>query len=161
MKDGKIKIMKILNQILIDFVIVVLVLMVVGPIVGNDAKEISTLFSLGSVGIEYITLFQALLIAVVSTLLSELLTSDLIFKNMLLLWKTVITLFIVGISAGSMSALFGWLPKDDFKIWIMYIVCFLICATISILVVMKNKKDEKDLNDKLDEYKKQKGIKVS
>lgn len=154
MEYKKIGLTDFLNRMINAFGIVVLVTMIMGPIIGNDASEISTLFSLGDVGISFRTLYQGMLLSFVCTALSEVLTSDLIFKNMMILWKTVITFFVVGITAGLMSGLFGWFPMDNPKIWIMYVICFILCSGISLALVYKSKREDELINSKLEELKK-------
>lgn len=158
MEEKKFNIMKLLNRIGLSFVVVILVNMALGPLVGGEAREISTLFSLGELGISYEALYQGLLLATVCTVLSELLVSDLLFPKMLILWRTVIMFFVVGGTAGFLSMKFGWFPSDNLMAWTTYIICFVVCALLSTFVVMKNRREDELMNEKLAEYKRKNQI---
>ena len=126
---------------------------------GESAKELSTLFQLGSRGISLETLMQFLVLAIVITGLRWLFFTDALFKRMTVLFRSIWMLTGVIVSVGVLSAIWQWFPVNQVLPWIMFIVCFLVCACISVIVSMlKERSDNRRMQDALERLKSEENI---
>ena len=64
------------------FGVVILIHVIMGSIVGEDAGEVSTLFSLGSKGLAMNTILQLFVLSVIVIVLQSLILTDRFIKNM-------------------------------------------------------------------------------
>lgn len=142
---------------LLAFSFILLFLMVIGPIIGDDAKGTSALFSLGTKGIAFNVMLQALGIAILVNIVQALFLSNLLFKKMMLLWRTIwifVSTFIIG---GIWGIAFGWFPADKPIAWLSYLISFGLAMLLSVLIMLlKTRRENTQVNQKLQEYRKQK-----
>lgn len=126
---------------------------------GESAKELSTLFQLGSRGISLETLMQFLVLAIVITGLRWLFFTDTLFKRMTVLFRSIWMLTGVIVSVGVFAAIWQWFPVNQIIPWIMFVVCFLVCACISVIVSMlKERSDNRRMQDALERLKSEENI---
>ena len=130
-----------------------------GALFGESAKELSTLFQLGSRGISLETLMQFLVLAIVITGMRWLFFTDSLIKRMTVLFRSIWMLTGVIVSVGVFAAIWRWFPVNQVLPWIMFIVCFLVCACISIIVSMlKERSDNRRMQDALERLKSEENI---
>ena len=126
---------------------------------GESAKEMSTLFRLGNRGISLETLMQFLVLAIVITGLRWVFFTDTLFKKLTVLFRSIWMLTGVIVSVGVFAAIWRWFPVNQVLPWIMFIVCFLVCACISVVVSMlKERSDNRRMQDALERLKSEENI---
>lgn len=126
---------------------------------GESAKEMSTLFQLGNRGISLETLIQFLVLAIVITGLRWLFFTDILFKKLTVLFRSIWMLTGVIVSVGVLAAIWQWFPVNQVIPWIMFIVCFFVCACISVIVSMlKERSDNRRMQDALERLKSEENI---
>lgn len=145
-----------ITQVLILFAFDVLFLLMVAAIAGNKAKEVSTMFQLGSKGLALSTLLQFLLNAIIAISLKTIFFSDKLIKNMMALWRSVFLLASVLASTILFIIIFHWFQISNLFAWISFIICFAGCFTLcSLYMIIKNKLDNRKYNKLLSSYKDQ------
>ena len=121
---------------------------------GESAKGMSSMFSLGGEGIAIETLLQLLLLAVLITGFRWLFFTDIVFKQMTILFRAVGMLAGAVVSVGVFSALWKWFPINRFTSWVCFFGCFFVCAVISFMVsVWKEKMDNRKMQEALNRLK--------
>ncbi len=146
----------ILAHIMVVWGIEVLSLCVFCSLFGESAKEVSSMFELGSVGVPVATLLQYLILAIVITALRWLFFSDKLIKCLSVILRGAFMLVGTFISVGMSAAVFKWFPVNQAMSWIMFLVSFLICTVVSICVsVLKEKTENRKLQDALERLKKE------
>ena len=119
-----------IGNILNTFGVSVLVLLFVCGVFGDDAREMSSMFQLGSKGLALETMLQYLAVAVVIEIIRSFFFSDRFIKNasntlrsggMVFTIIMVVVLFIIA---------FDWFPVNKALPWIMFLVSFGICFSI-------------------------------
>lgn len=144
-----------LGQILITFSVSILFISLIGFFLGNSAKDVSSMYQLGGSGIAYSTIFQFLLSSIIIVTLKFLITSNLIFKNLMTLWRTIILLFCSLLVTIEFVAVFGWFPLDSVYGWICFTLSFGCCFGVSTLImIIKTRIETKKLEKSFEEYKK-------
>ena len=108
-----------------------LVLIVLAYFIGEEAREISTMFRLGSEGLALETMVQYFLSAAVIAGWKNFFSSRRIFKKMMVLWRTVGRVFAVAGSMVCFVAVCGWFPIDSVEGWIGFVVSFIVCFVVS------------------------------
>ena len=104
-----------------------LILIVLAYFIGEEAREISTMFRLGSEGLALETMVQYFLSAAVIAGWKNFFSSRRIFKKMMVLWRTVGMVFAVAVSMVCFVAVCGWFPIDSVEGWIGFVVSFIVC----------------------------------
>lgn len=143
-----------LSQIFMLFGIIVLLMSVFAVMFGDDAKEISTIFSLGNKGLSFETLIQFLsAIAIICILRFVFMTDTLIRKMPVSLRIILMFISVVAVIIGFVFA-FGWFPVTDISAWIMFCVCFVLSCGISTFIsVLAEKQENKKLEEALKRFK--------
>lgn len=121
---------------------------------GAAAREMSTIFSLGSAGVGVSTSIRFLILIVLILGLRVVFMTDKLIRKMPLAARivalfasafTVTILFIFG---------FHWFPADLPLAWIMFIVCFVIsCAVSTAVSVLAERQENRRLEEALKRYK--------
>ncbi len=143
-----------LAQIIQIFGITILVITVICHFTGDEAKDYSTMFVLGSKGIPIDTMLQFFLSSVCVTGIRFLFFSDIIFKKMSIAKRTMAMVLSVIVLTGGFAYLFGWFPVNQAICWISFFICFGICFIISAVVsTLKETMDNKQLEDALKRLK--------
>lgn len=153
MEDRK-HILDFLTQIILIFGITLLVITAICFLVGEDAREYSTMFALGSKGIPINTIWQYLISSACIAGLRFLFFTDSVFKKMSITRRTIGMVISVIALIGVFAYGFGWFPVNEPKCWIIFLVCFGICFVISAAVsIWKENTDNKQLSDGLKNLK--------
>lgn len=108
-----------------------LMLMFLAYFIGEDAREISTMFRLGSDGLALETMAQYFLSAAVIAGWKSFFFSDKVFRKMMVLWRTLGMLFAAAVSMVCFVAACGWFPIDSVEGWTGFVVSFLVCFVVS------------------------------
>ena len=135
-----------LAQVILVFGITLLVITFICCLTGDDAKEYSTMFALGSAGIPIYTIFQFLLSSACITALRFLFFTDTVIRKMSIVIRTILMLISVIALVGIFAYIFGWFPVDEPRCWISFIISFGICFVIATVIsVLKEAMDNKQL----------------
>lgn len=154
MLDERKHLLDYLAQVILVFGITLLIIAFICCLTGDDAKEHSTVFALGSAGIPINTIFQYLLSSACITLLRFLFFTDTVIRKMSIAIRTTLMLISVIVLIGIFAYIFGWFPVNEPKCWIIFMICFGICFVISMFVsVFKEAMDNKQLADGLKNLK--------
>ena len=117
-------------------------------LVGDEAKEVSTLFALGTKGVPVYVIWQFLGINILIGGFNFLFFSERIIREMSVFVRTLCMLGSVVVLIGFFAYFFGWFPIDMWQAWLGFFVSFGTCFAIS-LFIMKWK--EKVENRKMEE----------
>ena len=134
--------------------VTVIILSMLCLTVGEDAKEISTIFSMGNAGLGANTCMQFLLMAVLVVSLRWIFFTDWLMKRWSMIARMVGMIGVVILLVSLFAAVFGWFPLDMPKAWIAFLLSFFACAVVSTAVsVAKEKSENKKLQAALDKLK--------
>ena len=141
-------------QAMITFGTAMLALTGLCYLMGDEAREYSSIFAMGSVGIPLNTVLEFLLASVCITVIRFLFFSDSVIRKMSIAKRTIGMLASVIALTGLLAYLFGWFPIDDPKCWISFLISFGICFVISASVsALKESMDNKQLEEGLQQLK--------
>lgn len=142
----------IISRALIAFSVFIVVLAVCTVFIGNDL-EVSemSLYQLGNQGIAIETIFQGLLLSFMISCINEILD---LFHSMLLLWKTILRVLLITLTAVSFILYFHWFPSDLMPAWIGFGISFMICFAIAcFFVIYKTKKENEEYQRLFERFK--------
>ena len=136
------------------FGITVLTLNIFCLLFGDSARDFSTIFALGSEGLNVKTMLQFLLAIAITIVLRYIFMTDLIIKKMPLLAR-IITIFAAAfLNIVIFVILCGWFPVDNLMAWIMFLISFAISCTASTAVsIFKEKTENRRLEEALNRLK--------
>ncbi len=143
-----------LGQVFMLFGITLAILILLCLLFGESAKEVSTMFSLGSKGLSVSTMAQFLLVSAIIVALRFLFFTDAIIKNMPMIGRTICMIIIVLITISLFILFFGWFPVEMWQPWAMFFLGFTICFIISTVVTgLKEKVENKKMEEALKRIK--------
>ena len=143
-----------ISQVFVIFGATVLILNMFCLLFGKDAKELSTLFSLGDQGLSVATMLQFLAMSVFITVWRFLFFTDKVIKNLSLSLRTAGMFTAVVLTIIVFVLLFSWFPLGDWKAWLGFAVSFVISVAISLgLSTLKEKTEEEKMAKALDRLK--------
>ena len=140
--DKRFTVFGFLSQVFMIYGITTLLLNIFCILFGSAATDYSTIFALGGAGVSVAASLQFLLAVTVVILLRVLFMTDIIIKNMPL--PARITAMFISVFAVIIGAVlvFGWFPADDPIAWVMFIVCFAVSCTASVIVSIAAERQE-------------------
>lgn len=130
------------EQVFMVLGISLLVVAVTCAIVGEEARQYSTMFALGSAGIPVNTVLEYLLSSVCITALRFVFFTDTLIKRWSVAGRTIGMLGAVIVLIGVLAYVFGWFPVDDPKCWLAFLVSFGVCFLFSAVVSVKKERSE-------------------
>ena len=131
-----------LAQVMIIFGFAVLILNIFCLAFGDSAKDISTIFALGTQGIPASVCFQFLCVSVLLTGARYVFFTDMVIKKMPVWLRTVCMMTFAIILIAVFILLFRWFPADMWQPWLMFFLCFGVCFVGSCLFVTFKEKVE-------------------
>lgn len=124
---------------------------------GEEAKDISSIFSMGKEGLSLAVMAQFFSAAVWIVLMRFLFFTDAIIKNMRIAARSVGMVVSVLIIMVVHIVIFDWFPVDNWLPWVMSFGCFGICFVISLsLSMFRERAENRKMEDALNRLKQQK-----
>ena len=140
-----------MTNVMMIFGVSVMCLLLFTFLFGEDAKAVSTIFALGNKGIALQTLLQFFVSSFLITVLEWMFFTDKIFKKMSLTVRFVLTFISIVILIAVFATIFRWFPVNMVLPWVMFLICFAVCATVSVVLsVLKEKRDNAKLQNALE-----------
>lgn len=145
-----------IGNIMVTFGVSMVILLFFCGVFGDDAREMSSMFRLGSKGLAIETMLQYLGVSVVIEIIRSFFFSDKFIKNasntlrsggMVLTIIIAVVIFIIA---------FGWFPVDKGLPWVMFFASFIICFSIGVWVSsVQEKLENKQMEEGLARLKKE------
>lgn len=143
-----------LAQVFTLYGITICIFIFFGLVTGDYAKEVSSLFALGSLGLRFSTMLQLLGMSVVITLFRILFFTDIFIRNMAIVKRTAGMLTGVVALIVLFVAVFDWFPMDQAEAWISFFVSFGICFAASTgVTLLKEKAENRKMEEALRELR--------
>ncbi|MGN0385508.1 MAG: hypothetical protein ACI4EX_06465 [Lachnospiraceae bacterium] len=143
-----------IGQFFATFGIIVTIFIVLGSVIGEKAKNISTLFSLGNKGLRLDTLLQLFVFALILTFAEILFVTDRVIKKMPMAARIICFFVTVTITIVGFVICFAWFPIDDEKSWIGFFVSFTVCTVIGVgISILKEKAENKKMEQALNRFR--------
>ncbi|MBP5654199.1 MAG: hypothetical protein J6X33_01665 [Clostridiales bacterium] len=153
--DDRKNIFDYIGQLFTRYGVMVVIFIVLSLIMGEHAKNLSTLFALGSSGLSLATLGQLFLLTVILVLLQVIFLSDVIIKDMSLILRNVFFFLSVMAVSTVFVILFAWFPVTEPSAWIGFIVSFVVCTFLSAFITrLKERAENKKMEEALNRLKK-------
>lgn len=140
-----------MGQFFATYGIIVTIFMGFGEIVGKEACELSSLFSLGKQGLSLETLFQLFVFSAIITLAQITFLTDKWIRSMSLIFRNVCFFVCIVLVMISFVVLFNWFPINEIRAWFGFFASFMLCSLVGITISrwkekVENKKMEKALS---------------
>lgn len=143
-------------NVMVIFAIAVISICIFTFLFGKDAKEVSSIFALGEKGIPLSTMIQFLVMAIFITVFKWVLFTDKLAKTFSITFRVIVMFIMIIIMIAVFAAIFQWFPVNMVKPWIMFFLCFAMCATVSVIISsLKEKKDNEKLQEALELLKRE------
>lgn len=145
-----------IGQVFLTFGITIGILNIFCPLFGDSAKEISTIFSLGSEGLSVRTTFQFFLASLCIVLAKFIFFTDVFIKKMSIAMRTVCMVSTVLIVLAVFIRICGWFPVNMWQPWLMFFLCFGISFVISMgITIFKERMENRKMEEALDRLKRE------
>lgn len=144
------------GYVFITFGFSILLLSIFCSVVGEEAREVSSLYSLGKEGLSVATILQFLGVSVCITALRTLFFTDGVIKRMSVTMRTVCMLLCVIVMIIVCALVFGWFPVDMWQAWAGFAGSFGVCFGGScILMLLKERTQNSRMEEALSRLKEQ------
>ncbi len=144
-----------LGQIFAMFGIIVLMFVILGSLMDEEMREYSSLFALGKAGLSMSTLLQLFVLSVIISVGNNIFFTDRWIKNMALVVRIICFFVLIIFSMVFFCCAFSWFPISNVKAWIGFLLSFLVCTTVSIVIIrIKEKVENKKMDQALQSIKK-------
>lgn len=139
-----------IGQVFTIFGITVGILSVFCALFGDEAKGVSTIFSLGGEGIALQTILQFFITSVLITMLRFLFFTNVVFRRMAIPFRAGCMMVSVLLLLCGMNGLCNWFPETMWRAWLMFFLSFGISFVVSVGVTifrerLENRKMEEAL----------------
>ncbi len=143
-------------QVFLTFGITIGILNIFCLLFGDSAKEISTIFSLGSDGLSIRTTFQFFLASLCIVIAKFIFFTDVFIKKMSIAMRTVCMVSAVLIVLAVFIRICGWFPVNMWQPWLMFFLCFGISFAISMgVTIFKERMENRKMEEALDRLKRE------
>lgn len=144
-----------LGQIFAMFGIIVLMFVILGSLMDEEMREYSSLFALGKAGLSMSTLLQLFVLSVIISVGNNIFFTDRWIKNMALVVRIICFFAVIILAMVFFCCAFSWFPLSNVKAWIGFLLSFLVCTTISVVISrIKEKAENKKMAQALQLIKK-------
>lgn len=144
-----------ISQIFATFGIIVLMFIILGSMMDEEVRAFSSLFGLGKEGLSMSTLLQLFLLAIIISIGQIIFLTDRWIKNMPLVLRNICFFAVIILAMVFFCCIFSWFPVSNVKAWIGFMLSFLACTTISIVIGrIKEKAENKKMAQALQSIKK-------
>lgn len=145
-----------IGQVFLTFGITIGILNIFCLLFGDTAKEISTIFSLGSEGLSVRTTFQFFLVSLCIVIAKFIFFTDVFIKKMSIAMRTVCMVSTVLIVLAVFIRICGWFPVNMWQPWLMFFLCFGISFAISMgVTIFKERIENRKMEEALDRLKRE------
>lgn len=146
------RIIRIISRSLIAFAVFILVLSICAQFMGNESEILEmSLYQLGNQGIAIETIFQGFLLSLAVSCINEIVD---LFHSMLVLWKTILRVVLITLTAVLFIIYFDWFPSDLLEAWVGFGLSFMLCFTIACcFMVYKTKKENEEYQRLFEQFK--------
>lgn len=140
--DRRFTLFDYLSQVFMTFGVTIFVLNVFCLIVGESAKEVSSIFSLGSSGLSVKTNIQFLLSIAIIIIFRFTFFTDFIIKKMPLAIRIILMFLCSFLNIVLFIIFCGWFPPDNLLAWGMLLLSFAVSCIVSTLISVLWEKSE-------------------
>lgn len=148
------------GSIFTTFGFTILLMSIFCILVGEEASEVSSLYSMGRDGLSVATILQFFGVAVCITLLRVLFFTDTLIKRMSVTQRTVCMLLCVIGLIVVCAAQFRWFPINMWQAWAGFAASFGICFAVScVLTMLKERLQNRRMEEALTKLKEQENVK--
>lgn len=142
------------GQALITYGFSIVALNLICIFVGENAQDVSSIYSMGKEGLSTATMFQFLGVSICITGLRTLFFTDRIIKQMSITVRTICMLLSIILLIVLCAAAFHWFPIDMWQAWTGFFVTFTFCFGCSMLVTrLKEKTENRKMEEALQRLK--------
>lgn len=148
--EGRKTIFDYLGQVFITFGFSIVMLNLFCVLVGEDAREVSTIFTMGNKGLTVATMAQFFAVSVCITALQAVFFTDRFIREMSVTLRTVcmLTSVVSVILAGTF--MFGWFPVNQWQSWAGFFLSFGVCFAGSLcLMTLKERTENRKMEEAL------------
>ncbi len=136
------------RQVFAIYGIIVMVFLVFCTLIGEGAREYSSLYALGSKGLTIQTLSQLLVLSFIISIFQIIFLTDKWIKNMTMFTRNILFFVNMCITMALFATVFSWFPVGNIRAWIGFLICFLFSTAISVGI---NKLEENAENRKMEQ----------
>lgn len=147
-----------IGQIFITFGFSIVALTIFCVLVGEEAQDVSTIFSMGKEGLAVSTMTQFFGVSVCITGLRAFFFTDRIIKRGSVAVRSVCMLTSIVVMVVICAVIFGWFPITMWQSWVGFLSTFALCFVGSLLLMtLKERTENRKMEEALQRLKEQEG----
>ena len=123
-----------IGQFFATFGIIIAIFIVFTCLVGEKAEEFSSLYRLGSQGLALATLAQLLALTGIISIAQVIFLTDSVLKRMNMILRYILFFCTICVGIAIFAATFRWFPINNVKAWALFVISFVMCTVISVII---------------------------
>jgi len=136
------------------FALSVIAVSISGWLTGDLVSVNEGLLRLGSEGLSFQSIAQLFAYSFTISIQIILLTTDILFKQAMLLWRVVLLLFLGTATSVAFAIIFRWIPLDLWEAWVGFLAFFIAgFGGGLVFMIVKTKIKDKHYEKLLSDYK--------
>ena len=155
-KDRTALVIDLARRFTVIFSLAIIAISIAGMLIGlndQDMRDMSTLFLINN-GLQYNTIYQVAGFSLIIAFFSILLFSEHIQIKIRFLFRGFLLLLVTLVTTSIFAKIFNWFPHDNIQGWIGFVLCTIVCFTVSFaLKLLKLKLEGKKYTKLLVDYK--------
>ena len=152
--NSKPTIFSFLSHIFFYYGITMLIMNILCVLFGENAQQVSEMFSLGSAGLSVKTSCQILLLTTLLETAETLFMTDVIIKKMPFALRVSLMLTSTFLITVIFILICRWFPVHQTEAWILFVVMFALCCFFSTIIsILKERKNNRILEEAFNRMK--------
>ncbi len=145
--------MSFLNDVVANFGFIILMVAISAMLVGEFAKDVSSVFTLGDIGLSLNTILQFFVFSFFTTTINRVFLSDLIIKNLSSIKRVMYMSISICIIAFVFIFIFNWFPINMIGAWITFLTLSFICIMCATIITFRKEQNyNKKMEQALEEF---------
>lgn len=145
---------KIINETFITFGLLILIFAVLTFFVGNEAANVSTLFTSGNPAIPVKSIFQFLILSFLTAIIKNFVYSNFMIKIIPRILRQIILFILIFILLVVMILVCGWFSTDSKLPWLLTALAFVLSFSCTLIITsLLKKRNDYKMNTALKKFK--------
>lgn len=145
-----------IGELFATFGIITGIFMILILVIGDLASGYSSFFEYGKQALSINTLFQLLCLSFIISVCRNILLTDRWVRQMSMLVRNILFFLAITVAIIFFVIIFKWFPLFDIKAWIGFIISFVVCSFLAVVISrIRENAENRKMEQALDRFKKE------
>lgn len=138
-------------EVLIIYAVGMIIMMLLVTVVGEEAREVSKMYSLGKEGVPIAVMWQFLVFSFMVTTIKGVCFDSKVLQHLSVILRAIIMMVSIVLVLLVFVVLFQWFPMEMWEAWVGFFLSFSLCTFGSVgVMILKTKLEDKKMEKGLE-----------